>query len=216
MPGPLYLAYGANMNGSLLAHRLGRENAGTFARRRGVLRGYRLVFAKVSSRDPEIGYGSVVPEAGCEVEGVLNALTEAELTQLDAIELVPRHYVRRVMCVYEPTIGAEVEAHLYIASPNRCRHGLVPVGSYLRRMAEGGDLLSRDYLQMLAELSCLDDASIDGDDLLGSALARRALTSCAGRAACRARADPSATRPSRPSRTLRCGPCAHADGAGAR
>lgn len=89
----LYFAYGANMNAEVLARRLMRESA-SFRRRRGVLMNHRLVFNKLSSTDPVVGYANVVACPGECVEGLLNELDDGALAQLDAIELVPHHYIR--------------------------------------------------------------------------------------------------------------------------
>ena len=158
MTRPFYFAYGANMSGDVLARRMRRDSA-TFQRRRAVLADHRLVFDKVSSTDPAVGYANVLPAAGHRVEGILNEFDDRGLAQLDAIELVPHHYRRMQMMVRDESNGRMVSAHIYIANAPWVRQGLRPLRSYLEIMLAGGDLLSPDYVTALRSVPCRDDTA---------------------------------------------------------
>jgi gamma-glutamylcyclotransferase len=153
---PFYFAYGANMSADVLARRMRRDSV-AFQRRRAVLADHRLVFDKVSSTDPAVGYANVLPATGHRVEGILNEFDEHGLAQLDAIELVPHHYRRLQMTVRDDN-GLMVSAHVYMANTPWIRQGLRPLRSYLEIMLAGADLLSPDYVASLRSVRCQDDA----------------------------------------------------------
>jgi gamma-glutamylcyclotransferase (GGCT)/AIG2-like uncharacterized protein YtfP len=157
----LYFAYGSNMSAAVLARRLARD-AASFRRRRAVLLDHKLVFNKVSSTDPAVGYGNVVPVRGHRVEGILNELDDAALARLDAIELVPHHYTRSQVAVIDDDDGREVAAHIYTAHPAWVGPELRPLRSYLENLLAGGDLLSTDYVAPLRAVQCRDDAAAAG------------------------------------------------------
>jgi gamma-glutamylcyclotransferase (GGCT)/AIG2-like uncharacterized protein YtfP len=145
------------MNGSVLAHRLGRSDALGFERRLGVLRDHRLVFSKVCSTDDRIGYAAVIPAHGHAVEGVLCVLDQADIARLDAIELVPDHYTRGLMFVHDRLAGHDVEAHVYCATQRMIRPNLVPPRDYIERMLGARDLLTSSYVRNLKKILCFED-----------------------------------------------------------
>ena len=153
----LYFAYGANMSADVLARRMRRDSA-TFNRRRAVLADHRLVFDKVSSTDAAVGYANVVPAGGDLVEGILNEFDDRALAELDAIELVPHHYLRKQILVNDSSSGTLVVAHIYTANPSWVRSGLKPLRSYLEILLAGADLLSPDYAAALQSVACRDGA----------------------------------------------------------
>jgi gamma-glutamylcyclotransferase (GGCT)/AIG2-like uncharacterized protein YtfP len=145
------------MSADVLARRMQRDGA-TFQRRRAVLADHKLVFDKVSSTDPAVGYANVLPAAGHLVEGILNEFDDGALAQLDAIELVPHHY-RRLPITVRDGNGLSVSAHIYLANASWIRPGLRPLRSYLEIMLAGADLLSPDYVASLRSVPCRDDAA---------------------------------------------------------
>jgi gamma-glutamylcyclotransferase (GGCT)/AIG2-like uncharacterized protein YtfP len=150
----LYFAYGSNMSGAELARRLGRGDATGFERRRGVLVDHVLAFNKVSSTDPRIGYATVVPQPGRSVEGVLNLVTPQDLLRLDLIELVPHHYRRTIVSIWDPAGTRNVDAQIYVSQPDMDRAGLLPTSDYLLRLRGGRDIVSRAYDDFLAGIAC--------------------------------------------------------------
>ncbi len=151
-----YFAYGSNMSAAVLAKRLRRE-AATFRRRRAVLADHRLVFDKMSSTNPAVGYANVVTAPDHCVEGILNEFDEDALTQLDAIELVPHHYVRSQIIVNDGLSSRPVAAHIYTANLPWVRPGLKPLRSYLETLLGGADLLSAGYVASLRSVLCWDE-----------------------------------------------------------
>jgi gamma-glutamylcyclotransferase (GGCT)/AIG2-like uncharacterized protein YtfP len=153
-----YFAYGANMSADVLGRRMRRDGA-MFRRRRAVLANHRLVFDKMSSTDPAVGYANVQPASGHVVEGILNEFDDGALAQLDAIELVPLHYQRLQMMVRDGSNGGMVSAHIYTANACWIRPGLRPLRSYLEILLAGADLLSPEYVASLRSIACRDDVA---------------------------------------------------------
>lgn len=152
-----YFAYGANMSAEVLSRRMQRDIA-TFHRRHAVLANYRLVFDKVSSTDPAVGYANVEPAPGQFVEGTLNEFDDRLLAKLDAIELVPNHYRRLQMMVKDSSDGLTVPAHIYVANARWMKPRLRPLRSYLETLLAGDDLLSPAYVAALRSVRCRDEA----------------------------------------------------------
>lgn len=152
-----YFAYGANMNATLLAQRLGRRDKASLRRRLGVLRDHALVFDKLSSTNARVGFANIARVPGDAVEGVLNLITRDDLARLDAIELAPVHYVRVSVEIYDPIANAFLDALAYRANAAMVREGLAPERRYLERMLGGADLLSSEYTRRISTISCIDD-----------------------------------------------------------
>ncbi|HZX87455.1 MAG TPA: gamma-glutamylcyclotransferase family protein [Reyranella sp.] len=150
----LYFAYGSNMSAGVLAQRLPRHDGAPFRRRRAVLADHKLMFHKVSSTDPAVGYADVVPQPGQQVEGILVELGRVELQRLDEIELVPHHYARREVEVLD--CDGVVAAHVYTAQPGWIRPAIRPLRAYLDNLLGGADLLSPGYVAALRAVPCRD------------------------------------------------------------
>jgi gamma-glutamylcyclotransferase len=150
-----YFAYGANMSADHFARRLGRAFPQSFRRRRAVLHGYKLVFNKRARSDAKAGFANIVPSSGADVEGILNHVTEAEISRLDLIESAPAHYVRSKLPLIDDS-GTPLAAHIYIANPDWVREGLLPRRAYMHLMLQGGDLLSEQYVAWLRAVACND------------------------------------------------------------
>jgi hypothetical protein len=156
----LYFAYGANMDGALLAARLGRPDPAVFRRRRGLLADHALVFDKLAASEPGVGYANLSPSPGESVEGVLNELDDEDLLRLDRIELVPIHYTRRTAAVLDPATHSVIAAEAYWAVPERVRPGLLPRRDYMERLLRGADVLSPGYVESLRRLRAVDGALV--------------------------------------------------------
>jgi gamma-glutamylcyclotransferase len=164
----IYFAYGANMDASILARRLGRNDVRSLARRRGLLVDFAIGFGKISSSDPAVGYATVISCGGAHVEGVLNNLTDAEINRLDEIELVPEHYTRATLGVIDTGSSEIVEAAVYIANPAKLRTGLMPLASYIDMLLGGRDILSVPYVDHLAEIRRACHSRAEGTHLTSS------------------------------------------------
>lgn len=150
-----YFAYGANMSADHFARRLGRASPESFRRRRAELHGYKLVFNKKARADATAGFANIIPSSGARVEGILNDLTEAEISRLDLIESAPTHYIRAKLTFVDGT-GSSVAAYVYIASPDWVREGLRPPRAYMHLILQGDDMLSEQYVASLRAVACND------------------------------------------------------------
>ena len=55
-------------------------------RRRAILEGWKLLFNKVSSRNPSEGFANIEREEGSVVEGILYEIRDSDLEKLDSYE----------------------------------------------------------------------------------------------------------------------------------
>ena len=147
-----YFAYGSNMDPERM-----RERDITFSQRRhAILKGYRLEFNKVASRNPEEGYANIVQYENGVVEGVLYDIRDSDLAKLDRCEGYPEHYDRAKVKV-ELDDNHEMEAVTYIAQPGKVTYGLRPSRDYLDHLLAAEDLLSKSYSRMLAAVQTLEE-----------------------------------------------------------
>jgi gamma-glutamylcyclotransferase len=146
-----YFAYGSNMDSERMSERTIRFSQRTHA----ILKGYRLDFNKVASRNPQEGYANVVKFENGIVEGVLYEIPDSDLSKLDTHEGYPDHYDRIKVNV---TLDdwQDVEAVAYIAQPNKVRDGLKPSRDYLNHLFAAKDLLSESYRRKLEAWQPLD------------------------------------------------------------
>jgi gamma-glutamylcyclotransferase len=147
-----YFAYGSNMD----PERMSERSVSFSQRTHAILKGYRLDFNKVASRNPQEGYANVVKFENGIVEGVLYEILDSDLSKLDAHEGYPDHY-DRVKVKVNLNDGQEVEAVAYIAQPNKVRDGLKPSRDYLDHLLAAKDLLSEAYRRKLEALQPLDE-----------------------------------------------------------
>ena len=145
-----YFAYGSNMN----PERMRKRNVEFFERKKATLRGWKLVFNKVASRNPKEGYANIVKDENSVVEGILYLISEEGLSNLDFYENYPYDYNRKKFEV-ESEDGTKVKAWVYIAQPDKVREGLKPSREYLEHLLKGCDLLSEEYCEMLRKIETL-------------------------------------------------------------
>jgi gamma-glutamylcyclotransferase len=149
-----YFSYGSNM----ALERITERCPGATARRRGILREWRLLFDKATNDWDGSAAANIEPAPGEVVEGVLYTLTAADLMRLDRYEGHPRHYSRRILAVEEKD-GERVAAWVYIATPDYRRNGLRPRRDYVAWLLAGADLLSPEYRARLAAVETFEDAT---------------------------------------------------------
>lgn len=147
---------------ALLGNIKAYERAVDGSRRRAVMQGYHLMFNKVSEGNPGQGFANVMPTG----PWVLKVLREGEVFGLEmprvegALYTIPHEYFVPLCvseCIYRRPphyflkdvavdVGGRREAATTLAaSLSRISLGLEPPRSYLARMLEGADVLSRDY-----------------------------------------------------------------------
>jgi len=146
-----YFAYGSNMD----SERVRKRGIRFSQRRHATLKGYRLEFNKVASRDPREGYANIVQYENGIVEGVLYDIEDSDLSRLDRHEGYPDHY-QRVEVRVQLDDRQEVEAVTYVAQPDRVRYELMPSRDYLDHLLAAGDILSESYRRKLQLWQTLD------------------------------------------------------------
>ena len=146
-----YFAYGSNMDFERM-----RERGIRFSQRtHGILKGYRLEFNKIASRNPQEGYANVVKFENGIVEGVIYEIPDSDLSKLDKCEGHPEHY-DRVKVKVRIDDRQELEAVTYVAQPDKVRDGLKPSRDCLNHLLAAKDLLSESYRRKLEAWQPLD------------------------------------------------------------
>jgi gamma-glutamylcyclotransferase len=149
----LYFAYGSNMDiGRLRSRGIYPEGEPRWA----ILKGYRLIFNKVASKNPRQGFANIVEQTDAQVEGLLWKLTKGELDKLDGFEGAKSGHYRRLNFRVRLLNGQEVDAITYIASASTVRVGLRPTREYLAHLLAACKWLSRDYVRLLDSTETLD------------------------------------------------------------
>jgi cation transport regulator ChaC len=153
--GVWYFAYGRNVNVSRFCERIRGYPLLTC---RGILPGYRLVFNKKPGPEPGLGYSNIVPTAGEYVEGILYLITERMLSSLDRCEVVPEHYVRSRVTVWDVDHRRWVDAVAYVAVETD--DSLKPPKGYLEEIVEAAKTmgLSCEWVSKLEKLKGGEDA----------------------------------------------------------
>lgn len=141
-----YFAYGSNCDPAVME----KKGVPFTARRRAVLRGYRLRFNKRAHRErlPDtIGFANINEWPGGAVEGILYDLAREHLPALDRSERCPGHY-QRIRVAVETELGPE-DCWAYKATPSMLAEGLVPSRNYVDHILAGREFLSQQYLDAL-------------------------------------------------------------------
>lgn len=147
-----YFAYGSNMDAERMKSRVG----GWSERVPGLLKGWCLKFNKVSSNDAKEGFANIEYCPTSTVEGILYAITEAELCRLDEHEGFPYHYERHQIKVERRDTVTIVHAVTYVARGDRVRDDLRPTCEYLNHLLSGAEHLSEKYVRALQAEETLD------------------------------------------------------------
>ena len=146
-----YFAYGSNMNQDRM-----KEREVEFTKReRATLKGWKLAFNKISSRNHNEGYANIVEDDKEYVEGILYEISEESIRELDKYEGYPNHYIKISVNVILEN-NEIVNAVTYVANPNQVKHGLKPSKEYLNHLIKGCDLLSQEYYEKLRKWDTLD------------------------------------------------------------
>lgn len=141
-----YFAYGSNCDPAVME----RKGVPFTARRRALLRGYRLLFNKRSHRErlPDtIGFANINEYPESAVEGILYDLAQEHLPALDRSERCPGHY-ERIRVAVETELGPE-DCWTYKAPLGMLAEGLLPSRNYLNHILAGREFLSQQYLEAL-------------------------------------------------------------------
>ena len=145
-----YFAYGSNMN----PERMEDRNVNFTMMGQAVLKGYRLQFNKLASRNPGEGFANIEHRENEVVEGILYDIPEAEIEKLDVFEGYPHHYNRSKLKVKFK--DSELEAVVYIAQGDKIKEGLKPARSYLHHLLAAEKYLTPEYMKKLHDQETLD------------------------------------------------------------
>ncbi|ACF13819.1 AIG2 family protein [Chloroherpeton thalassium ATCC 35110] len=150
-----YFAYGSNMN-PIRLHSY--RQVYFFSQRPAILRGYELVFNKVSpgNRDQEAGVANIVPRANSFVEGILYEVDEDGLEKLDLFEGVTIGHYYRTDVQVELKNGKTMSAQTYIACNDQIKEGLKPSKEYLGHLLAAKRMLSPNYANRLLAVETAD------------------------------------------------------------
>jgi len=151
---PLYFAFGSNLDPLQMPRRC---PSSTFVDV-GVLRDYRLHFP-VWCESWAGGVASIEPAAGHRVEGVIYALSEADLLVLDEYENIAEEEYRRVTMDVPGLTRGPINVWTYIANPDPEGPSL-PSTAYRDALVRGAKHhgLSADYTAMLEALAVAETA----------------------------------------------------------
>lgn len=142
MHNELYFAYGSNMNLDQMAYRCPEaEVVGPVQ-----LKDYKLAFRGA-------GFATILPCAGCSVEGVLWRVTETDEQQLDCYEGYPRHYDKHRVTVLGRDY-AQYTAMVYEMCPPMWDRPALPSQGYFNGILQGcrqNGLSARPVWQALRE-----------------------------------------------------------------
>ena len=145
-----YFAYGSNLDSKRMI-----ERGVVFTSRHfGILKDYKLVFNKKSSKNNlREGYANIVKSKGSVVEGGIYEITEESVLLLDRYEGFPTHYSREYI-----DIEAEdrtIRCIVYIAITDKVMDGLKPSKEYFNKILEGKDLFTENYFNNLIKTEVL-------------------------------------------------------------
>lgn len=163
----LYWAYGSNMAPSrILERKLQVRILGI-----GYLDHYKLMFNKISKKDPTVGFANIVPFWGSRIYGIVYDLADAELVGsrflngksesykqksldkirenlsiLDKAEGYPEHYQRTLVGISMPGTGFKlVQCLTYIANIEMVSKGNLLISEdYIKKINEGLDEFDED------------------------------------------------------------------------
>lgn len=138
----LHFAYGSNLDVDQMTLRCTEPRV----LGRATLPGYRLAFAGMNILWEEMGVATVLPAPGGRVDGVLYALTEADLRRLDEWEGCPIAYDRQLVEVRDEE-GRVRQAFIYVRLSGVLRAN-PPGARYLR-------MLRREYQRLGFDLTPL-------------------------------------------------------------
>ncbi|PMP98165.1 MAG: gamma-glutamylcyclotransferase [Thermodesulfobacterium geofontis] len=145
-----YFAYGSNMD----PQRMKERGVNYISRKPAILEGWKLVFNKISSNNPNEGYANIIKDKNSKVEGCLYEVEESEIKKLDKYEGYPNHYTRTEIEVMVE--GNKVFATTYKANPEKISDALKPSKEYLNHLLKGYDCFSKEYLEKLKKTETLD------------------------------------------------------------
>lgn len=147
-----YFAYGSNMN----VERMHERQMDFDHAEAGVLRDFRLVFNKRSTRQIGMASANVMQSSGSRVEGVLYRLLDSDaINKMDPYEGYPLGYDRKKIPIRIQRSKLQ-SAWVYTANPDYIDETLKPARWYLDHLLAGREYLSDGYYRQLLAVQCLE------------------------------------------------------------
>ena len=144
-----YFSYGSNLN----TDRMIERGVNFISRKFGILKDYKLVFNKLSSKNPKEGYANIINSKDSVVEGAIYEINNNDILILDRYEGFPKHYYKQVIDIQSN--DGMVKCIVYIANGSKVIEGLKPSKDYLDHILKGKDLLTESYYNNLEKTELL-------------------------------------------------------------
>jgi gamma-glutamylcyclotransferase len=145
-----YFSYGSNLDSKRMI-----ERGVVFTSRQfGILKDYKLVFNKITSKNnSREGYANVIKSKGFIVEGGIYEVTDESISLLDRYEGFPKHYTREYLDI--ETSDRTIRCIVYVGNTEKLREGLKPSKEYFSKILEGKDLFTEEYYNNLIKTELL-------------------------------------------------------------
>jgi gamma-glutamylcyclotransferase len=145
-----YFAYGSNLD----TKRMIERGVVFTSRQFGILKDYKLVFNKKSSKNNlKEGYANIVKSKGSIVEGGIYEITEESVLLLDKYESFPKHYIREYIDI--EASDRTIRCIVYVATTDKVMDDLKPSKEYFSKILEGKDLFTEEYYNNLIKTELL-------------------------------------------------------------
>jgi len=145
-----YFAYGSNLD----TKRMIERGVVFTSRQFGILKDYKLVFNKKSSKNNfKEGYANIIKSKGSVVEGGIYEITEESISLLDKYEGYPTHYSREYLDI--EVSDRTIRCIVYVANSEKLQEGLKPSKEYFSKILEGKDLFTEEYYNNLIKTEVL-------------------------------------------------------------
>jgi gamma-glutamylcyclotransferase (GGCT)/AIG2-like uncharacterized protein YtfP len=142
-----YYAYGSNMN----SNRMIERGVYFISKRKGTLKGYKLLINKISQKNPNIGFANIVPDINSEVEGIIYEIKDEDILKLDKFEGTSNGHYRREIHNIDG-----LDCVVYIANLNwTTLNELNTTQEYKNHILEGKEFLSEKYYNKLLEIKTI-------------------------------------------------------------
>jgi gamma-glutamylcyclotransferase (GGCT)/AIG2-like uncharacterized protein YtfP len=119
----------------------------------GILRNYKLVFNKLSSKNSKEGFANIITCQDSIVEGAIYEINDSDIFLLDKYEGIPKHYYRKNIEVQNN--NGMVNCIVYISNESKIIEGLKPSEDYLNHILKGKDLFTENYYNKLRNTELL-------------------------------------------------------------
>lgn len=147
-----YFAYGNNMNFEILKE----QGVEFLSRKKGILRGYRIIFNK-KVKNEKYSYANIEQTENNKdiIEGILYELNDNEMKIIDNKEGFPTEYNKYRIDV--ETEDGIIQAFVYIAHPEWVDNNLKPSKVYIENMLKAKDIISTKYIKLIENIETFEE-----------------------------------------------------------